>query len=165
MYADLSESERRELARRALDAAESWIRKIVDQQLSRAHGANYFDTQLAGDTPVIPKKVRNQARFRIQKEPGRFERPIDALTFGELTTIGLHPEHYKTHFRQALDGAYPDGAAEARTFLSRLEDYRNQIAHQGTCSLRELERCVCYSNDLAGLIKGFLQSAKHAAFV
>ena len=155
MFSDLSENERRELARRSLDAAEAWLRKVIHQQLSQVHGEGYFDARLPNGNPVIPKKIRHQAKVRIEREPKRFERPIDAVSFGDAVKIVLHPDHYQTRFREALDRAYPDGAAEARTFLDRLEGHRNKSAHQGTCSLRDLEQCVCYSNDLIQSLAAF----------
>lgn len=78
---------------------------------------------------------------------------IDAADLGHAVTIALHPELYRENFREALNEAFPDGPSEARTFLNRLEAIRNKLAHGGTCSDRDYERAVCYSNDLIDSIK------------
>jgi hypothetical protein len=72
---------------------------------------------------------------------------------GDAISIVLNPELYRAHFRGALISAFPDGADEARTFLNRLESIRNKLAHVGTCSDRDVEQSICYSNDLADSIK------------
>jgi hypothetical protein len=79
----------------------------------------------------------------------------DPTTFGNAATIVLHPNLYGSYFKPALAQAYPDGEAEARTFLGRIEALRNKLAHGATCSVRDLEQCVCYANDLIDSIKVF----------
>lgn len=155
MYSYLEESERRELARRYLDSAESWLRRIVHHQLAATYGDNYFADV---ETSVVPKRIRHDAQIRRAKEPDRFPRWIDATTFGQLTTLLLHPALFGAHFREPLAVAYPDGQVEARTFLDRLEKLRNKLAHGSTCSVRELEQAVCYSNDLVDSLRGFYVS-------
>jgi hypothetical protein len=94
---------------------------------------------------------------RRATEPTRYSRNIDATQFSETIGIVLHPQLYPVYFRTALATAYPDGENEARTFLSRLNDHRNRMAHGGTCSQRDFEQCVCYANDLVDSIKAFFR--------
>jgi hypothetical protein len=107
MNINLAESERRELARRYLDAAEAWLRKIIDSQLSEAFGTNYF-AHSENAPSVIPKTVREHVAIRLAEEPKRFNRPIDATTFGQNIAIILHPTIYVQYFKPALVAAYPD---------------------------------------------------------
>jgi hypothetical protein len=158
MYSPLSENERRELARRYMDASEAWLRKIIDYQLSQNFGVGYFSHMVSATTPVIPKAIREDVTKRIAHEPGRFARPIDATTFGQAVTIILHPTLHEPFFKLTLAAAYPDGVGEARTFLGRIESLRNKLAHGATCSVRELEQAVCYSNDLVESLKEFFVS-------
>jgi hypothetical protein len=152
LYDQLSNSERREAARQALDACENWLRKILHHKLNEAHGDKYFDANSENGNAVIPKKAKEKALARIQQQA--FPRPIDAITFGDAIDLFLHPDH-QLLFLECVKKAYPEGAAEARTFLGRLEILRNKVAHQGACSLRDLEKCVCYSHDLIDAIKEF----------
>lgn len=145
------EGERKDLARRHLDSAESWLRRIIESKLSVQHGPNYLDE--AAGCKVISKDIRRQINQRYLSDRTRFPRLIDAADLGHAIAIALHPELYPQNFRDPLQLAFPEGAAEARTFLNRLEEIRNKLAHGGTCSLRDLERAICYSNDLIDSIK------------
>jgi hypothetical protein len=100
-----------------------------------------------------PKDIRRKINDRFESDRSRFPRLIDAADLGHAITIVLHPELYPENFRVALHLAFPDGRAEAKTFLDRLEEIRNKLAHGGTCSERDLERAVCYSNDLIDSMK------------
>ncbi|MET4147770.1 MULTISPECIES: hypothetical protein [unclassified Bradyrhizobium] len=150
---DLTEGERRELARRYLDSAESWLRRLIESKLPNRFGPNYLAPDEAGGCKAISKDIRRQIATRFESDRARFARVIDAADLGHAVTIALHPELYRENFREALNEAFPDGPSEARTFLNRLEAIRNKLAHGGTCSDRDYERAVCYSNDLIDSIK------------
>lgn len=152
---DLTEAERKDLARRHLDSAESWLRRIIESKLLPQFGPNYLDE--AGGCKVISKDIRRQISQRFLSDRTRFPRIIDAADLGHAVAIALHPELYSQNFRDALQLAFPEGAPEARTFLGRLEEIRNKIAHGGTCSQRDLERAVCYSNDLIDSIRKYFK--------
>lgn len=158
MFAQIDETGRRDIARRFLDAAELWLRNTIDRQFRTDFGESYFSFSLPNGDPVVPKKIRDYVATRRAQEPGRFAREIDATTLGHCTTLIAHPNHYDARFKAALSAAYPHGNEEARTFLTRLEIIRNKAAHGGNISTRELERAVCYSNDLIDSLKGFFVS-------
>lgn len=150
-----SEAERKEIARRHLDSAETWLRSIIEYRLSVAYGKEYFGATLASGKPVIPKRIREQATARRAGDPLRFSRDVDATMLDEVIDIALHPELHSLFFREPLQMAYPDGVEEARTFLERLRGHRNRLSHGGTCSHRDLEQCTCYANDLIDSLKAF----------
>jgi hypothetical protein len=149
----LNELERKDLARRYLDAAETWLRRLIDVELTAAHGSGYLADGAAGTCPEISRKTRERINGRYCSNPSRFPRLIDAADLGDAIKIVLKDALYKDVFRGALAEAFPDGDAEARTFLNRLEAIRNKLAHGGTCSDRDLEQSTCYSNDLTDSIK------------
>ena len=152
----LSESDRRELARHHLDSAEAWLRRLINYQLSKAFGPGYFSATFPDDgTPVIPKRIRKAAEKKQVDEPQRFARPVDATTFGDAIKVVVNERLYPPYFRTALEPAYPQGAPVARTFLKRLAAHRNKVQHGGNLSVRALEQCICYSNDLVDSIKAF----------
>lgn len=149
----MTESERKDLARRYLDAAEGWLRRLIDSKLTKWFGINYLAADETGGCRAISKDIRRQINGRFESDRLRFPRLIDAADLGHAITIVLHPQLYPGNFREAFRGAFPDGPAEARTFLNRLQEIRNKLAHGGTCSERDFERAVCYSNDLIDSIK------------
>jgi hypothetical protein len=150
----MDETDRLALARQHLDSAESWLRRLVRHALSSAYDQNYFNAQRQDGTNVINAGIRQRAHGRIASEPSRFPDEVAAIDFGDAISIVSNPE-LSSHFQQALMQAYPDGPDEARTFLRRLEAHRNRIAHGGTCSVRALEQCICYSNDLIESVKKY----------
>jgi hypothetical protein len=148
-----SELERKDLARRYLDATEAWLRRLIDAEATAAYGSDYLANGAAGTCPEISKKIREGINSRYTRNPSRFSRLIDAADLGHSITIVLNEALYRAFFQDALREAFPDGNAEARTFLNRLEAVRNKLAHGGTCSDRDLEQSICYSNDVTDSIK------------
>src|SRR5947209_14230771 len=147
------EAERREVARRQLDALEAWLRRFIRHQLTESFGPDFFHGQLPGGVAIVGRAIREQVERRRAAEPSRFGSNVEAMTLGESISIVLHPRLYADRFRAGLIRAFPDGVEEARTFLSRLEAHRNLLAHGGACSGRVLEQCVCYSNDVIDSLK------------
>jgi hypothetical protein len=150
-----SELERKDVARRHLDAAESWLRRIIHTLMVPQFGDAYLVAGESGSCPHISNQIRRDISARYEAAKDRFPRMIDAADLGHVIKIILHPELYPKTFRPTLARAFPDGIDEARTFLVRLEDIRNKLAHGGTCSERDLERSVCYTNDLIDSLKAY----------
>jgi len=146
----LTRQERDEVARRHIDSAEAWMRRIIHERLSAAHGPGY-----ATEPGVLPRKVRDWIQQQNTSLSARLPRTIDATSFDQAIDVLLNPDLYNKHFRIPLNGAYPDGSSEARTFLTRIRDIRNDLAHGRGCSARSLEQAICYSNDLIFSISEF----------
>jgi hypothetical protein len=143
-------SARTEACRRHTASAESWLRKLVDRELHSRYGPQYLSK--AGWKRALADYVATQ----IKDHPGKFAREIDATTFEQLADIVCHPNHW-AEFQPGLKEAYPDGPQEARTFLDRLRNVRNDVAHGRECSSRQLERARCYSNDIADSVKNYFR--------
>ena len=142
---------RDELARRHVWSAENWLRKLIDYQLSNSLGPKYI-TKGKWKKSLVMEVTR-----KLSECPSKFTREIDTTTFDQAIDIVCHPDCWGTQFRAALTTAYPCGQSEARIFLSRLKDIRNDIAHGRGCSARQLEQAICYSNDLADAVKEFFK--------
>lgn len=153
----MDEASRKQKARSHLDAAEAWLRRLTELKLAAALGSTYLKPDPEGSA-TIGSRLRRNAWTRFHAEPQRFPRLIDATDFDDLIKIILLDAHYKPHFQAALDDAYAESRDLARAFLKRLVSLRNKLAHGGTCSERDLEQAVCYSNDLIDSIKGHLRS-------
>ena len=158
VFETLTSQERREIARRHLDALESWLRRLIDRQLRERYGPDYFDGNLASGEPLIPRRIRERAEIRLRDEPQRFPRLIDATTLDDVIDIVLHPSLYEEFFRPAIVRVFPEGPPEARTFFGRLVVHRNIVQHVGEISARGAEQCVCYSNDVIYAIRDFFAS-------
>src|SRR5438132_1431939 len=65
----LPKLERRDIARRHLDAVEAWLRLLVHHQLREAFGADYFESRLPDGSGIIPKSIRTETEKRIFKRP------------------------------------------------------------------------------------------------
>jgi hypothetical protein len=148
VFSSLTAEERVQEARRHLDALESWLRRLTHEKMSARYGATY----LSSSAP-IPAGIRTEVNAKISKHKGRFPREADATSFGELTQIIVHPKLYDSLFRDALCEVFPAGARDAELFFSRLRPVRNDVSHGRTCSLRQLERAVCYTNDVIDALK------------
>lgn len=151
VFIDFDADERASFIRAHTDSAERWLRHLADLTLRPAMGQQYI-TEGRWKKDLIRKVVD-----KIRAQPTQFPREIDATTFDQLIDIICHPDHWRK-FQAGLAAAYPDGVQEARTFLTRLQDIRNHVAHLRPCSIRQMEQALCYSNDVAESIKQHLQA-------
>lgn len=146
MLENFNDSELRSRCKQKLETLELWLRRLIDQVLGSTFGDYFNHTDAAGNR-LIAKRISTLLDDRIQKEPQRYARKIDAVLLDDSISIICHPVRYQ-YFRPALEVAFPDGNAEARTFLKRLNDPRNRLAHANPISLHDAERIFCYSSDV-----------------
>ena len=151
----LSDDERRAQCRRELEGLEHWLRRLIHETLSAAHGAEYLDGVDQGGRRVIKKPVARDITDRRAREPQRYHRPVDAAHLDDLVTVLCNPENWRQYFGEALSGAFPLGSEEARTFLGRLIDIRHKLSHANPISVHEAARVVCYTLDVIGALKGY----------
>lgn len=156
LQTDEIELVRRDHARRSLDAAEYWLRRIISLLMKQKFGDDFLDAKLPNGDAVLGVGRLQQMKDRFARDKQKFPSIIDAAMFEDVIAIVLHPNLYKDVFRDALSSAYPDGVEEARTFLGRMLAHRNALSHGGVCSIRMAEQCSCYSNDLIDSLKSFL---------
>lgn len=137
----------RNLARHQIETLERWLRRLIDEAL-RAH--------YGGALSALPIKqdIKDKAAGRRADDPGRYPREVDALLFNDLITIICHQQLYP-HFRDALQDAFPDGVAEARTFLNRIVDPRNPLSHTNDITSHQALRVACYSADVIESLKAY----------
>lgn len=165
MLYSISEEELRSIGRVNIEAFEKWARTIIHIELTNNLGNGYFDMELAPDVPVVKKSIRDKTAAMIQKNPQRFSRKIDTLFLDEIIYLLCRNDLYKKYFKNFLDLIYPDGNAEARTFLNRLVPIRNSLSHSNPISIREAERCICYTNDfIEGVKQYFYEKGEERVF-
>lgn len=147
----------RTLCRNRLETLELWLRRLIHDKLTAAYGHGYLEHEVSGNY-IFRGDVRRKASARMRESPDRFSRPVDALFLDELVTTLCKQDLHREHFRDALSGAFPDGSEEARSFLSRLVDIRNLLAHANPISDHQALRVFCYSQDIIKSIADHYES-------
>lgn len=155
MFYSIPEDELRSICRVNIEAFEKWARTIIHNELKKNLGENYFDMKLSPDVPVVKKSVRDKTSKMMQKYPQRFHRKIDTLFLDEIIYLLCRNDLYKRFFKSFLDLIYPDGNSEARTYLNRLVPIRNCLSHSNPITVRDAERCICYTNDFIDGVKQY----------
>jgi hypothetical protein len=154
----LTERDLRDHCKRAIEALETWMRRLIHQQLSDAYGANYIDAMRPSGQRVINNDIARGLRARMTSDPERFPTPIDATFLEDAIALLCNPELYTQHFQAALMKAFPEGQAEARTFLNRLVRPRNALYHANPISVHEAYRVLCYTHDIIQSVKAYYES-------
>lgn len=154
-FRNMSTDEMRNLVRHQLETLERWLRRLIDDALNAHFG---------GSLAALPIKqdIKNQVADRRSRDPSRYPREVDALLFDDLVTILCHPQLFGPHFQGSLKDAFPDGAAEARTFLSRIAEARNPLAHANDVTSHQALRVACYSTDVIDSLKAYYASINMA---
>lgn len=154
LFRDISTDEMRSIVRHHIETLERWLRRLIDDVL-QAH----YD----GTLTRLPmrKEVLNKAIERQQKEPGRYPREVDALLFDDLIAIICHSDQY-SHFREALGEAFKNGEHEARTYLNRIVEARNPLAHSNDITSHQALRVVCYTTDVIESLKVYYKKINMA---
>lgn len=142
----MTTDEMRSIVRHQIETLERWLRRLIDDALT-AH----FDGRLTA--LPIKEDIKQRAVDRRNRQPSRYPREVDALLFDDLVTILCHPKLYGPFFQDGLKGAFPDGSAEARTFLDRIVEARNPLAHANGITWHQALRVMCYSTDVIESLK------------
>ncbi len=151
---NFSDSEIRNICKEKLEALEHWLRRLIDETLTETYG-NFFDYEDESDNRLIKKKLAESIEDRLKKEPDRYSRKVDAIFLDDAIDIICNPNLYNMHFKDALEQAFPEGQAVARTFMKRLSDPRNRLAHANPISSRQFEQVLCYTGDIIESIKNY----------
>lgn len=151
----LSDDERRALCRRELEGLEHWLRRLIHEAFSAAHGADYLNAVDQSGRRLIKKSVADEIAKRRAKEPPRYHRPVDAAQLSDLVIIICNPENWLHRFGNALSEAFPLGSQEARALLNRLVDVRNKLSHANPISVHEAARVISYTLDVIEALKGY----------
>lgn len=154
MLYKLTDNELRSACREKLESLEYWLRRLIDETLSATYG-DYFSHVDNFGSRLVKKSIVDTLEERLKKEPGRYARKIDAVLLSDAVDIICNPALFSSHFKEALKLAFPEGRDEARTFMHRLLDARNRLAHANPISLRQSEQVICYSNDIIESLKSY----------
>lgn len=148
----LSEAEKKSYAKKYLENLEYWLRRVIDQQLVEEYGLDYFDYK-SKDNFLIRKDIRFQVNTRFEKYNNRFQRKIDATLLEHLIEIICKEEFYKKIFKPFFESNFKLGRIQLKNKLKVLSEIRNCVNHINPISIRQLEKTICYTNDIIDSIK------------
>lgn len=151
---ELSEVELRDLCRHRIDTFENWSRRLLDETLKEKYGDNYFDYMVSETQPLVKSETKKRIDSRIQENPGRFPRRVDAILLEDIEYFLCRDDLYANHFKSILEPFF-SGVLEVRKVFSRLIPIRNKLAHGNTISLHEAEQCLCYTEDFISVFKQY----------
>lgn len=140
----------REKCRSRIEALEIWLRRIIDEELTKKYGSNYIDKKLTGNEYLIKKEIRENIKSRLNT--GTFPRAIDAGFFENLIDLFCHPTLYNSFFKKYLVDFYPDsmpnGFIYLRFSLEKLKAIRNNLSHANSLSMRDAEFVLSLTSEL-----------------
>lgn len=154
VFSSLSETELRDICRHHIDSFESWSRRLLDETFRNKYGADYINFMIAEDQPLVRAEIKGRIERRVQDNPKRFPRKIDAILMEDIEYFLCREDLYTMHFKQVLEPFYASNE-HVRKVLERLIPIRNKLSHGNTISYREAEQCICYCNDFIDLYKKY----------
>jgi hypothetical protein len=149
--------ELRSACRQKPETCELWSRRLIHEELSRHFGASYFSDAIHNDNHIISKNIRAHAASRRAENADRYGREVDTLLIDKLVAILCKEDLHDAFFSSALKGAFPLGNEEARIFLQRLIPIRNALSHANPISVHDVERVLCYCDDIICSLKDYYQ--------
>jgi len=153
----LNDSDIRSICKDRIESLEYWLRRLIDDVLTKSYG-DFFEYKDVKGNRLIRKSIVEAVESRQAADPKRYPRKIDAVLLDDAIDILCKEHLFHNHFKAPLYEAFPDGRAEARTFMSRLVAPRNSLAHANAISSRQAEQVMCYSNDIIESLKKYYQA-------
>lgn len=147
-----SEIEQRDICRRHIESFEHWSRRIIDEEMKKKFGNDYFSATNDSGHPLIKKEITELIKSRKKETPLRYPRNIDAILFDDIAYFLCRDDLYKELFRSFLEPFF-SGQSEVRFVLERLKVIRNKLSHGNAISAHDAEQVICYSNDFIDTYK------------
>lgn len=146
----------REICRIDIENMEHWARRFIHEILLQ-YGKDYFNYLDENGNRLIKSEIVKALNKRIEAEPQRFPRLVDALFLENIIDILCNDRLYNMHFKTALDYGYPCGKEQIRNSLNKIKDVRNKLSHSNTITIREAEQCICYCHDFVDCLQKYYQ--------
>ncbi|WP_409415747.1 hypothetical protein [Flavobacterium sp. PS2] len=148
----LTEEDKKGYAKKYLENLEYWLRRIIDQKFTEKFGNDYINYETAGQF-LIRKEIREKVETRFNKYSERFQRKIDATLLEHLIEIICKENLYNEIFKPFFEQNFKLGRIQLKNNLTELSDIRNRVNHVNPISVRQLEKSICYTNDIIESIK------------
>lgn len=146
--------------RRRIESLETWLRRLVHDQLAKAHGSNYLNALDSNGKNLIKTSIRKNIEATYNRNPEKYGRIADATLLDDSIGIICNPSLYNKYFKAALRTAFDDkgnlhSAELLRNFCERLIEPRNNLAHANPISQRQAEQVFCITSDIVESIKKY----------
>jgi hypothetical protein len=125
----IPETELRDHCRRAIEGLELWLRRLIDDRFSAVFGSDYMNAKKPNGDRLIRGSLAKELQERQAKQPDRFPRVIAAAFLEGQIDLICNPDHYRTLFAEALEGAFGAGGDRLREMLGRMIAPRNALYH------------------------------------
>ena len=137
----------------AIESMEHWGRRLIHETLSEHYGNQYLDYVDGMGNRIVKGEIIKSIKKRVEDNPGRFSRNIDAVTLENVIEILSNDSLFKKHFKEVFDSYYPCGKDDLKYRLCVVRDVRNKIYHHNAISQRDAERAICYCHDFIDCLK------------
>lgn len=146
--------------RRKIESLETWLRRLVHDQLVEAHGSDYLSAIDSKGNNVIKASIRRNIEATYNRNPEKYGRIADATLLDDSIGIICNPSLYNEYFKDALKAAFDDkgnlhSPELLRMFCERLIEPRNNLAHANPISQRQAEQVFCITGDIVESIKKY----------
>lgn len=107
---NMTELEAGDLCKHRLDTMELWSRRLIEETFSKEYGKDYFNFKFDESTPLVKNEIIKQVQDRVDSNPKRYPRKVDALVmehlkyfFVEMICISYILKMFLNHFIQVLN--------------------------------------------------------------
>ena len=145
---------RRSEVKATIESFEHWCRRLINDEMISEYGKDYFDLRLPDGNNLIKKKMLDTIKNRMQENPKRYPRKIDAILLDDITYFFCREEFYARCFKKVFDG-YFAGIEDIQLRMNALVLVRNSLSHGNPISFRDEEKAKCYTNDFIDAIKEY----------
>ena len=149
---NITRVELRDDTRRAIENLEVWLRRWIDTEMTAKFGNGYLDHTVNGNR-IVKKDIVEGLRDRMEKDPERYPRAIDAIHLDDAITITCHPECYSL-FKPGYEEVFPLCSAQAiKAQLDQIVPTRHKLSHANEISLPDGLLAVSTSTRIVEAIK------------
>lgn len=152
MYYSYTNEDLKGICRNTLDSLEKWLKELIIRTFTDTFGDDFYNIKLDGND-IIARKVKEDIENRM-KNNNKIKSPISAMYLGEVRDILIQKRFYNKIFKNVFNNDNMDKRILSR-YLDKLINIRNDISHAREISVRDAEKCICYSNDIIDEIKCF----------
>jgi hypothetical protein len=161
-FVNLPISELRDVTKKNIETLELWLRRVIDEALSKNYGPEYWKHQYANGDYLLNKGLREKVnKWYTGNSSNRFTRWIDASLIEHVSEIICNEVLYKAHFKYYFVLFFPknfsiDSSRQYIKFIfEKCIDVRNRLYHSNPIGIRQAEQIACYSSDIIDSFKNY----------
>ena len=135
----LSESEMRNGTKEVLESFEHWSRRIINDKFVEKYGSDYFNYKLANGENLIKKDILRLVEDRMNDNPIRFPRKIDAILMEDIAYFFCKDNFYQEFFKSILERDFSgqDEVKDIKQSIFKTSKYSIEVYHGNALLLKE----------------------------